>query len=105
LQKYLDKALEKGHIVPSKSSAGAFIFFVKKKGGSLRPVVDIWMPNTITIKNPYLIPLISNLMDQLPKAKIFIRLDLFSAFYLVRATLTHSILWRSGPATVILNTR
>ena len=40
LKTYLDEQLKKGFIQPSTSPAGAPIFFVKKKSGELRPVID-----------------------------------------------------------------
>jgi hypothetical protein len=40
LREYLSKALAAGHMVPSKSPAEAPIFFVKKKDGRLRPIID-----------------------------------------------------------------
>ncbi len=49
-------------------------FFVKKKDGKLRPVQDYL--NEMTIKNRYLLPLISELMDKLWGAKYFSKLDI-----------------------------
>ena len=40
LRTYIDDNLRKGYIRLSKSPAGAPIFFVKKKSGELRPVID-----------------------------------------------------------------
>ena len=51
-------------------------FFVKKKDGSLRPVQDYRRLNDITIKNRYPLPLVSELMDRLKKAKYFTKLDI-----------------------------
>src|SRR6266568_2734573 len=37
--------------------------------------------NKITIKNCYLLPLVNEILDQLSRAKIFIKLDLQDAYY------------------------
>lgn len=44
---------------------------------SKRKIVDYWRLNTITIKNHYLLPLIQILVDQLAKAQVFSKLDLW----------------------------
>ena len=50
-------------------------FFVKKKDGKLRPVQDYRKLNEMTIKNRYPLPLISELIDKLSRAKIFSKMD------------------------------
>jgi len=50
LKEYLDEMLRTGKIRPSKSSAGAPIFFAKQANGKLRIVVDYRGLNAITIK-------------------------------------------------------
>lgn len=64
-------------------------FFVKKKDDTgkttkQRLVVDYRYLNNITVKDRYLIPLISNLTDQLSKAKFFTKMDLRYGYHLVR---------------------
>ena len=51
LRVYLDDQLKKGFIRSSQSPSGAPIFFVKKKSGELRPVIDYRGLNAITKKN------------------------------------------------------
>ncbi len=59
-------------------------FFVKKKDGKLRPVQDYRKLNEITIKNRYLLPLISELMDKLRGAKYFSKLDVCQGYNNIR---------------------
>ncbi len=75
LDTFLDKNLDSGRICPSKSPFASPFFFVKKKDGTLRPVQDYWKLNEMTIKNRYLLPLISELIDKLRGAKHFTKLD------------------------------
>ena len=51
-------------------------FFVKKKDGKLRPCQDYQYLNKWTIKNTYLLPLISKLMDKIKDGKYFTKLDI-----------------------------
>ncbi|EDN10041.1 hypothetical protein HCAG_05844 [Histoplasma mississippiense (nom. inval.)] len=81
LREYLKNALDKGWIQPSSSPAGAPILFVPKKDGGLRLCVDYRGLNRITIKNRYPLPLISELLDRLSKAKVFTKLDLRDAYH------------------------
>ena len=76
LDKFIAENLEKGYIQPSKSPLSAGFFFVKKKEGTLRPVQDYRKLNEITIKNSYPLPLISDIVDKLAKAKIYSKLDI-----------------------------
>ena len=68
----------------SKSPAGAPIFFVKKKDGSLRLVVDYRGLNKVTIRNRYALPLISSLLERINGARFFTKIDLRGAYNLVR---------------------
>ena len=81
LREYLDSALDKGWIRPSKSPAGAPILFVPKADGTMRLCVDYRRLNKITIKNRYLLPLVGELLNRLGYLKIFIKLDLRDAYY------------------------
>ena len=76
MEEWIDEQLTKGYIRPSKSPAAAPVFFVKKKDGSLRLVVDYRKLNSITVKNRYPLPLTQELIDQLLEAKVFTKLDL-----------------------------
>jgi hypothetical protein len=84
LMKYLKLALAKGLISPSKSAAGAPVLFVKKSDGSLRFCVDYRALNAVTETNRTALPLIKDMLGRLKGAMIFSKLDLKSAFNLVR---------------------
>ncbi len=75
LDKFLNENLESGRICPSKSPFASPFFFIKKQDGTLRPVQDYRKLNEMTIKNHYLLPLISELIDKLRSAKYFTKLD------------------------------
>ncbi len=84
LDKFLDENLSSGRIRPSKSPMASPFFFVKKKDGKLRPVQDYRKLNEMMIKNRYLLPLISELMDKLRGAKYFSKLDVRQGYNNVR---------------------
>ncbi|PRP76895.1 retrotransposon nucleocapsid protein [Planoprotostelium fungivorum] len=84
LQDYIDDMVSRGFIRPSTSSCGAPVLFARKKDGSLRLCVDYRRINDITVKNVYPLPLISQMLDRLGRAKIFTKLDLKDAYWHVR---------------------
>jgi hypothetical protein len=79
LKTYIEENLASGYIQHSKSPAGAPVFFVKKKDGSLRLCVDYRGLNRISIKNRYPLPLISSLLSQLAAARVYTKVDLRGA--------------------------
>jgi len=60
------------------------VFFIKKKNGSLCLVQDYRALNAVTVKNKYLLPLISELVSQLRRARYFTKLDVRWGFNNVR---------------------
>lgn len=84
MSEYIDEELAKGFIRPSTSPASAGFFFVKKKDGSLRPCIDYRGLNEITVKFRYPLPLVPPALEQLRKARYYTKLDLRSAYNLVR---------------------
>jgi hypothetical protein len=76
LDVFLDENLKSGRIRPSKSPMGSPVFFIKKKDGSLRLVQDYRKLNDMTIKNSYPLPLISDIIHKLKKAKYFTKMDI-----------------------------
>ncbi|KAK3518026.1 hypothetical protein QTP70_033021 [Hemibagrus guttatus] len=84
MEDYIEGALAVGHIRPSMSPAAAGFFFVGKKDGGLRPCIDYRGLNAITIRYPYPLPLVPAVLEQLRGAGLFTKLDLRSAYNLVR---------------------
>ncbi|KAL0146914.1 hypothetical protein M9458_057853, partial [Cirrhinus mrigala] len=84
MEEYIHEALSQGYIRPSTSPAASSFFFVAKKDGGLRPCIDYRIINQGTIKFRYPLPLVPAALEQLRSARIFTKLDLRSAYNLVR---------------------
>ena len=84
LKQYTEENLASGFIRRSSSAASSPIIFVKKKDGSLRLCVDYRGLNSVTIKNRYPLPLISEILDRVQGASIFTKIDLKNAYHLIR---------------------
>ena len=84
LDTWIDQELAKGYITRSCSPTAAPIFFIKKKDRLLRLVQDYRALNTVTKKNKFPIPQISDLIDRLSKASIFTKLNLRWGFNNIR---------------------
>ena len=83
LYEFIDENLSSGFIWPTSSSHGAPVLFVKKKNGGLQLCVNFHGLNKITKKDRYPLALITNLLDTACKAKVYTKLDLKHAYYLV----------------------
>ena len=81
---YIQEALDQGFIRPSTSPLASSFFFIKKKDGGLRPCIDYRSLNQISKSYPYPLPLVPVALEQLKGAKFFTKLDLRSAYNLVR---------------------
>ncbi|PHJ21918.1 retrotransposon ty3-gypsy subclass, partial [Cystoisospora suis] len=90
----LKELVDKGFIVPSQSPVAAPVFFVGKKDGSLRLVIDYRPLNRITIKDDYPIPKIHDLINRLGKATWFTKLDLQKGYYQVE--IAEADQWKSA---------
>ncbi|KAK3568755.1 hypothetical protein QTP86_016279 [Hemibagrus guttatus] len=84
MEEYIKEALEQGYIRPSTSSAASSFFFVAKKDGGLRPCIDYCALNRITVKFRYPLPLVPAALEHLRGATLFTKLDLRSAYNLIR---------------------
>ena len=84
MEDYILGSLAPGIIRPSSSPAGHGLFFVGKKGKSLRSCIDYRGLNNITVENRYPLPLLSSAFELLQGATVFTKLDLRNAYHLVR---------------------
>jgi len=80
----MEDQLRKGYIRPSKSPQMLLVFFIGKKDSSKRIVIDYYNLNDQTIKNNYLLPLITELIDDIESKKVFTKMDLRWGFNNVR---------------------
>ena len=71
LWEFIDEHICIGFIRPSSSPHGAPVLFVRKKDGSLRLCVDFRGLNTISKKDRYPLPFISDLLSTAGKARIY----------------------------------
>jgi len=76
VQNFVEDQLRKRYIRPSKSPQMSPVFFVGKKNGSKRMVMDYCNLNDQTVKNNYLLPLITDLIDNMGSKKVFTKMDL-----------------------------
>ncbi len=84
MEEYIQEALNQGFIRPSTSPAASSFFFVGKKDGGLQPCIDYRALNSQTVKLPYPLPLVPAALRELRGARIFSKLDLRSAYNLIR---------------------
>jgi len=80
----VEDQLRKGYIRPLKSPQTSPVFFLGKKDGSKRMVMDYHNLNDQTIKNNYPLPLITELIDNMGSKKVFTKMDLRWGFNNVR---------------------
>ena len=76
VREFIKKQLRKGYIRLSKSPQTAPVFFVGKKDGKKQMVQDYRYLNEWTIKNNYLLLLISDVLENIGTKKVFIKMDL-----------------------------
>ncbi|KAK3514313.1 hypothetical protein QTP70_013799 [Hemibagrus guttatus] len=69
MEEYIESSLAAGHIRPSTSPAAAGFFFVGKKDGGLRLCIDYRGLNAVTVRYPYLLPLMPAALEQLRGAQ------------------------------------
>ena len=84
LRKYLEETKKVGIIRESKSPAGSPVMFVPKPDGSLRLCVDYRALNAVTKSNRAALPIIKDCLRRAGGCKFFSKIDLKSAFHLIR---------------------
>jgi len=76
VQNFVEDQLRKGYIRPTKSPQTSPVFFIGKKDGKKRIVIDYHNLNSQTVKNNYLLPLITELINNIEGKKVFTKMDL-----------------------------
>jgi len=76
VQNFVEDQLRKGYIRSLKSPQMSPVFFVGKKDGEKRIVMDYRNLNDQTVKNNYLLPLITELINNMGSKKVFTKMDL-----------------------------
>jgi len=76
VQDFVNEHLRKGYIQPSKSQQTSPVFFVRKKDGGKRMVIDYQKLNKQTVKNNYPLSLIIDLVDTMGNKRVFTKMDL-----------------------------
>jgi len=84
LDTFLKEILTEGKIPDSESPYSALFLFVPKQHGCLRLWVDYRNLNKLTILNKNPLPLMDELRDRVPGAKVFTKLDLNDDYPLTR---------------------
>ncbi|KAI0990923.1 hypothetical protein K3495_g17264 [Podosphaera aphanis] len=84
LRKTLNDSLDKGYIRASKLEAGAPVLFARKPGGGLRFRYYYRGLNAVTRSDKYPLPLISDTIRNLTKAKWFTKRNVVAAFCKIR---------------------
>jgi len=84
VQSFINNQLRKGYIRLLKFSQTLPVFFVDKKDGSKRMVMNYCILNDQTMKNNYPLPLITDLIDNMGSKRVFTKMDLWWGFNNVR---------------------
>jgi len=100
---FLEENLCTERICPFKSPMAALVFFIKKKDGLLQLVQDYRALNSMTVKNKYPLPLISELVSQLCRARYFTKLDIYWGLTMFALSLETSGRWPSESIEAYLN--
>uniref|UniRef100_A0A0K6S656 Reverse transcriptase domain-containing protein n=2 Tax=Chromera velia CCMP2878 TaxID=1169474 RepID=A0A0K6S656_9ALVE len=90
MKKQLKDYMDRGFIRPSTSPFGAPAFFVKKKDGTFRMVIDYRPLNKVTVKDTFPLPRAEELMETLFGKRWFTKLDLRQFFHQLRIAMGDS---------------
>ena len=77
IQNFIEDQLRKEYIRPSKSPQMLLVFFVSKKNGGKRMIIDYHNLNDQTVKNNYPLSLIMDLIENIESKQVFTKMDLW----------------------------
>ena len=77
----IDQLLTLGIIRPSSSPWSSSIVLAKKKDGGIRPCIDFRAVNALSDPDPYMMPLIEDILGMLASAKFLSKIDLAKGFH------------------------
>ena len=80
---------EEGIIEPSNSPWSSPIVPIKNPDGLIRMCIDYRKLNAVTIPDPYCMPLVDDLLDQVGESTYLSKLDLTKGFYQIPVKLEH----------------
>ena len=103
IENQIKEMLAQGVISLSKSAFGCPVILVKKGDDTWRLVVDYRHLNALTIKGKYPPPVIDELLDELPGAKWFSKLDLKAGYHQIRLAPEKSTTLHFRRTTVTMN--
>ena len=86
--------IQRGQIRPSKSKFASPAFFVPKKGGKRRKVIDYRILNDATEKDRYPIPPIERMYDLFNGVQWYSKIDVRDAFFMIRMKEGHE--WKTA---------
>ena len=86
MNEYVETNLTTSRIRASLSPMGVLILFISKTNGTLRLYIDYRGLNKITIKNRYLLPLLSEILDRLEGTYVYTKLDLRDVYHRIPIT-------------------
>ncbi len=82
VEELIKDMLDQGVIQELNSPWNSPLFWVPKKDGSLRPVIDFWRVNEVTVDDHYPLPVLRDLLMCLGRGnKVFSSLDLLSGYW------------------------